>query len=125
MRYRPLVSMVTLLTLIMSQFACATLFKGTREEVTFNSRPQGAKVILDGVDVGETPLTLKLESKRTYHITFRFQNGVEKSFQLTKHTQGGWIVLDVLAGLVPVIVDAATGAWYKLDTTNVNVSLKD
>jgi hypothetical protein len=28
---------------------------------------------------------------------------------------GGWIVLDVLAGLVPVIIDAATGEWSSVD----------
>lgn len=36
----------------------------------------------------------------------------------------GWIVLDVLAGLVPIIVDAATGAWYGLDQDNVNAVLE-
>jgi len=35
----------------------------------------------------------------------------------------GWIILDVLAGLVGVIVDAATGAWYSFDQKNVDAIL--
>jgi len=30
-----------------------------------------------------------------------------------------------LAGLVPVIVDAATGNWYYLDQDHVNAALKE
>ena len=33
-------------------------------------------------------------------------------------------VIFVLAGLVGVIVDAATGAWYSLDEKNVNAVLE-
>jgi len=32
-------------------------------------------------------------------------------------------VLDVLGGLVPIIVDAATNSWYKLDQSNFNAVL--
>ncbi|GAA5522894.1 hypothetical protein Asal01_02862 [Fodinibius salicampi] len=33
--------------------------------------------------------------------------------------------LDVLGGLVPVVVDAATGAWYNLDQESINATLKE
>ena len=33
------------------------------------------------------------------------------------------IVLDVLTGLVPIIIDLATGDWFMLDTEEVNVAL--
>jgi glycerol-3-phosphate acyltransferase PlsY len=36
----------------------------------------------------------------------------------------GWVVLDVLGGLIPVIVDAATGDWKKLDQDAVNAVLE-
>ncbi len=36
----------------------------------------------------------------------------------------GWIILDILGGLVPIIVDVATGGWYELDNTNVKVVLE-
>ena len=33
----------------------------------------------------------------------------------------GWVILDILGGLVPLIVDTATGDWFMLDTEHVNV----
>ena len=36
----------------------------------------------------------------------------------------GWVILDVLGGIVPVIIDAATGSWKKLDQDNLNAYLE-
>ena len=42
----------------------------------------------------------------------------------TNKVGAGWVILDVLAGLIPVIIDAVTGAWYHLDEKNVAVQLE-
>jgi len=104
--------------------SCATLFKGTTEEVNVNSDPQRAQIFIDGKLMGETPITLKMESKKTYLIEFKKEGYKTKTFNLTNHVGAGWIILDVLAGLIPVVVDAATGAWYHLDQKNVNMILE-
>jgi len=104
--------------------SCATLFKGSSSKVDFNSDPKGAKVYVNGNYRGETPIRLKLESKRTYEIEFRKEEYKSKIFNITNHVGAGWIVLDILAGLVPVIIDAATGAWYELDQKNINAILE-
>ena len=49
-----------MLVLCLHFVGCATLFKGTTQEVNFNSNPQKAKVIVNGVEMGETPVALKL-----------------------------------------------------------------
>jgi len=104
--------------------SCATLFKGTSSRVDFSSDPQGAKIYVNGNYMGDTPIRLKLESKRTYNIEFRKEGYQTKTFNITNHVGAGWIVLDILAGLVPVIIDAATGAWYELDQKTVNAILE-
>ena len=104
--------------------SCATLFKGTSEEVRFGSEPQKAEVWINGVKMGETPLSLKLESKKNYQIEFRKEGYKSVTRNITNHVGAGWIILDVIAGLVPVIVDAATGAWYSLDQKNVDAVLE-
>jgi hypothetical protein len=104
--------------------SCATLFKGTSEELSINSDPQRAQVFINGDLYGETPISVNLESKETYTIEFKKEGYETKTFQLNNHVGAGWIVLDVLGGLVPVIVDAATGAWYHLDQKNVNMILE-
>jgi len=95
--------------------SCALVFKGTKEEVSFRSDPQRAEVYVNGIRMGETPLTLKLVTKQTYAIEFKIEGYKPKSFQINNKVGAGWVVLDIVLGLVPVVVDAATGAWYSLD----------
>lgn len=104
--------------------SCATLFKGNSSELDCSSEPRGAMVYVNGNYMGDTPIQLKLESKKNYSIEFRKDGYQTKTVNVTNHVGVGWIILDVLAGLVPVIVDAATGSWYHLDQKNINVMLE-
>lgn len=103
--------------------SCATLFKGTSEEVNFGSNPSGAEVWVDGKMMGKAPINFTLITKKTYVIEFKYQ-GQTKTVNLNNHVGAGWIVLDVLGGLIPVIIDAVTGAWYSFDQKNINVDFK-
>jgi hypothetical protein len=47
-----------------------------------------------------------------------------KTFTLTNRVGVGWIISDVIFGLVPVVVDAATGSWHSLDQDYVNAVLE-
>lgn len=103
---------------------CAAIFKGSHEYVDFSSEPTGAKVYVNGFLRGTTPVELKLESKKSYQIEFRKEGFETSTFTITNHVGAGWIVLDVLFGLIPVVVDAATGSWYGLDQDAVNAVLE-
>lgn len=102
---------------------CATLFKGGFDEVSFNSDPQRAQVYCDGRLIGETPLAIKLDSKKSYMIEIKKEGYRTHTQNITNHVGAGWVVLDILGGLIPVIVDALTGDWYSLDQKNVNAVL--
>jgi hypothetical protein len=43
---------------------------------------------------------------------------------ISNHVGAGWVVLDVICGVLPVVVDAVTGSWYSLDQTNINAVLE-
>ena len=116
------ITLITALFILTSN--CATLFKGTSSKLDLTSDPQGAKVYVNGNYMGDTPIRLKLESKRTYSLEFRKEGYQTKTVNITNHVGAGWIVLDILGGLIPVIIDAATGAWYELDQKNVNAILE-
>lgn len=103
---------------------CATLFKGNSSKLDVNSDPQGAQVYVNGNLMGETPVNIKLESKRTYSIEFKKEGFRTKTVNIQNHVGAGWIILDVITGLIPVIVDAATGSWYDLDQDHVNAILE-
>jgi hypothetical protein len=100
--------------------SCATIFKGATDPINFGSNPVGAEVYVDGKLMGKTPLNLELTSKKTYVIDFKIGDQT-KTVNLTNKVGVGWIILDVLAGLVPIIVDAATGSWYQLSPKDINV----
>ena len=104
--------------------SCATIFKGTMEEVEFESSPDRAQVYVEGKLMGETPLAIKLESKKSYTIVFKAEGYKDQSYHIKNKIGAGWIILDILGGLVPVIIDAATGAWYSLDQKNINAVLQ-
>jgi len=56
---------VTLLaaTVLLLQ-SCATIVQGTSQKIPVTSVPIGARVLVDGKDMGTTPLTLKLGKKK-------------------------------------------------------------
>jgi hypothetical protein len=115
---------VLLIVIIYLVTGCATLFKGASENVDFSSDPSGADVYVNGSLRGKTPINLKLESKKTYTIEFKKDGYEPRTYTITNHVGAGWIILDILGGLIPVIVDAATGAWYELDQDAVNAVLE-
>jgi len=103
---------------------CATIFKGSTDTVSYSSDPSGAKVYVNGSLMGTTPFQLELKSNQSYTIEFRKEGYQNKTVILNNSVGGGWIVLDVIFGLIPVIVDAATGNWYSLDQKHVNAALE-
>lgn len=110
---------------------CATLFnKDTRlnkdtRPIALVSTPAGAEVWMNGQRRGVTPITLELDNHNSHTVTFRKEGHREIVCQLTASVGTGWVILDVLGGLVPIIVDAATGAWKSLDQESCNAALPE
>lgn len=103
---------------------CATIFKGSTDTVSFSSDPSGAKVYVNGLLMGTTPFQLEMKSNQTYTIEFRKEGYENRIVVLNNSVGAGWIVIDAIFGLIPVIVDAATGNWYSLDQSHVNAALE-
>jgi hypothetical protein len=70
-----------------------------------------------------TPTALQLERKSNYTLTFSAPGYLPQKVELRRSIRGGIVVLDVLLGVVPVVVDAATGAWYRLSPDALDVCL--
>ena len=104
---------------------CATLFNEDTKAIAFTSVPVEAEVWIDGVQRGVTPLTLNLDNHTSHTVTFRKEGHRDVVCSLTTTTGTLWIVLDVLGGLIPVIVDAATGAWKSVEQDSCNVTLPE
>ena len=110
--------------LLLSLSGCATVFRGEHRRLDLGSEPDGAGVYINGQYFGKTPLKLELRPNQPYTIEFK-KDGYETEVRQIKNEIGvGWVVLDVVCGVIPVLVDALTGAWYNLDQKYVNAILK-
>ena len=114
--------LVVLVTLLLS--SCATLFGKKTHPLAISSSPKGAEVYVNGFKRGVTPIELKLKADRDYTIEFRKDGFENVTRVVNSKVSGGWIVLDILGGLIPIVIDAATGDWNKLDQDSVNADLE-
>ena len=103
---------------------CASILKGTSQDVFLVSEPSKAEIYIDGQLRGTTPLELELETDKTYVVEYRMDGYTTQIFNISNSIGAGWIILDVVCGLVPVVVDAVTGAWYSLDEDNISAVLE-
>ncbi len=113
-----------LLILVVALTGCATLFNDKTPSVGMRSNLDAAEVYVNGSYVGEAPIEVDLSIRKDHTILFRKEGYRDKTYRVTRSAGLGWIVLDILGGLVPLIVDAATGDWFMLDTDEVNVVLQ-
>lgn len=120
--------MALMLVFSLISTGCATVFKGGAEPVEFSSNPPGAEVYVDGLQRGTTPVSVPLESNKTHNVEFRKPGYTTQTSSLSNGVDGGWIVLDVvpgfLLGFIPLIVDAITSDWNKLNQKNMNADLQ-
>lgn len=115
---------IFLLFVFISINGCGLTFSGNKDDVYFYSTPYGAEVYINGDYMGETPLPLTLKSDKDYVVEFR-KKGYKKEIRLINSSvAGGYVILDVILGFFPVIIDAATGGWYTLDEEYVDAELE-
>lgn len=102
---------------------CATIFSGSKDEISLSSEPTNAKVLVNGQNEGKTPITLTLKKGKEYSIEFVKEGFESKTLRLTYGLGVGWLVLDILSGLLGIIIDAATGNWnvFDLDAYKANL----
>jgi hypothetical protein len=105
---------------VVTSTACGALFNSGPQPVTFTSNPPGAAVWVDNVPRGQTPVILSLPKNENHSILFKMDGYQEFGATINKKVSAGYVVLDILGGLFPVIIDAATGSWYKLDANTIH-----
>ena len=116
------IALLTCTAFIMN--GCAIIFSGTNAGVKMDSSPDGVEVWVNGAKAGVTPCKVELKKNQEYSIEFKKEGYQTRSYRLTNSVGAGWIVLDILGGVVPIIIDAATGAWYGLSQDNINAVLE-
>ncbi len=114
---------IVVLSLALLSSGCATIFGSHKAEMDFTSDPGGAEVLIDGQSIGHTPLKVELSNHKPLLVTFRKAGYQDTMCRLDTKVGAGWVVLDVLGGLIPVVVDVATGNWAQLPDHDCHVQL--
>ena len=102
--------------------SCATLFTGTSDMISIDSSPVGAKILIDGLNVGKTPATIKVErSFNTRQVTLKL-TGYENRVFILQREFNTVAILNML-GLVGWAVDVVTGSIYRYSPKNYDIEL--
>lgn len=113
----------TLVSIVFLASGCAAISHGTKQTIPVQSSPNAVSVGLGGMSY-TTPTTLELERKNEYVLSFSKEGYESAQIQITKHLSGGFLAADILlTGLLGVVIDGITGAWYNLKPETVTVSL--
>ena len=110
---------------------CASVVNGSKQTVSFNSVPPGAKVYLDGMQVGVTPYVCEISRGDCPEVVFRKEGYEPEVHRMTDSIDvapyfGGNAALCLLwiaPGVVGFVADAITGGMWEYDFPNVNVHL--
>ncbi len=95
--------------------SCATMLKGTTDQVTVISDPPGAQVTSNDSPVGVTPVSFTVQSKKDLNIQVSKAGYQPQTLQNEANFRWGYEIWAFLAYIIPGIVDCADGAAWGHD----------
>ena len=100
---------------------CATILTGSSDNINFTSEPSGAKIVMDGLDIGNTPATLEIKRSgfKDKAITLKLDGYEDRTFLLQKEFNA--IAILNFAGILGWFVDFATGSVMKYSDKSVEL----
>nr|WP_314499763.1 hypothetical protein [uncultured Chryseobacterium sp.] len=118
-------SAAVLLSVTLSLTSCATIFTGTKDSLSFNSTPQGAKVIHKGIAKCTTPCTVDIpRSLSKQMVSFEKEGFDKKEVKLVKNFNAVSLLNILFGGVIGVGIDAATGSLTKYSPKEYQVELE-
>lgn len=115
---------IALAGIMMLSSGCAAIFGTKQKDFNLQSTPPGAEVFVDGNRVGSTPVKVKLSNQKEHAFVFKKEGYKDATCTLVRGTGAGWVVLDILGGIVPVVIDAATGSWSQTKGSSCSGNLE-
>lgn len=104
---------------------CATIIHGSRQDVSFSSNPSKASVSIDNVEMGTTPVTLRLKRNMHHTVVIKLDGYQPYETKLTRKVSG-WLAGNIIfGGLIGIVVDAAGGGMYKLTPDQIQAELRN
>jgi uncharacterized protein YceK len=115
---------ISLLAVALIASGCATLLTGTRDTISFNSTPGGAKVYMDGLELCKTPCRIPVKrSINEVDIEFKLDGFETRLFTLDKEFNVVSVIN--LGNLLGWAIDVATGSIMKYHIKSYELELKE
>ena len=114
---------ICLLSVLFIQ-GCGTIVHGTRQDISINSKPTGAKASVADLTI-TTPSSVSLSRDKDYVVTVEKEGYQPKQAQITRSFNGGTTILGNILWLLPgVVVDLVAGGAWTLNPEAVDVELE-
>ena len=116
-------SILAILAGSLSLGACATVTRGTTEQITFDSQPPAAMRTSTGLTCPTTPCTLEVSRKSEFVATFSKEGYESQDVMVQTRVAGSGVAGFAGNVLIGMGVDAATGSTLEQYPNPVTVSL--
>jgi hypothetical protein len=104
--------------------SCATLLKGTKDEITVVSDPSGAQVTSNEQQEGPTPVTFTVPSKQDLDITVAKAGYQPQDLQDPASFRWGYEAWSFIEWVIPMVVDLSDGAAWGHDHLTMTAHLE-
>ena len=106
---------------------CATIMHGSHQQIEISSSPSGARVMVDSIEVGVTPLSVKLKRCGEETISVGIA-GYEKAELKITGSMSGWVwgnlAFIVIYSPIGLAVDLISGGFYAFSVGSLYVDLE-
>lgn len=109
-----------LLLSVLTLSSCATIISGSRQNVEITSEPSAAKVYINEIEIGTTPIQQNLKRNQEYNLMLKLDGYATYETKLEKKFNAWYIGNIAFGGLIGIIIDPITGAMYKLKPEEIN-----
>jgi hypothetical protein len=104
--------------------SCATIISGSRQNVEITSEPSSAKVYINEIEIGNTPVQKNLKRNQEYQLILKLDGYKTYETKLERKFNAWFIGNIAFGGLIGLIIDPITGAMHKLKPEEIDGNLK-
>lgn len=113
----------SILILAMVASGCATVLDGSSQPVAFDSSPNGARIFVNGVEVGTTPLSMQMRRSKSTMILAKKDGYEDQQLALQTITNGNFWRNIMTGGPVGSTVDYFSDAMIEYSPNRYYISL--
>ena len=120
---RKLIVLITVLLCVPFLYGFATIVSGTKQNITINSSPSGAEVVIDGFVKGLTPLSIDIKRKKNQSITIKKEGYQSQTLSLAYEFNKTFWGNALVGGLIGSSIDSSTGATIEYEPSSFHITL--